>query len=57
VSLHDDDFDEDAHAEHDDHGHPPEDPRWVLVPLAVAFVIGVVILVVLGLGSGAVPST
>ena len=53
-----DDFDEDAHAHdegHDGHGPPPEDPKWVLVPLAVAFVIGIVVLVVLGLDSGAAP--
>ena len=53
-----DDFDEDAHAHdegHDDHGQPPEGSTWVLVPLAVAFVIGIIILVVLGLDSGAAP--
>ena len=48
--AHDDVHDED----HDGHSAPAED-GWVLVPLAVAFVIGVVILVVLGLDSGAAP--
>ena len=36
------------------HDAPAED-GWVLVPLAAAFVIGIVILVVLGLDSGAAP--
>jgi hypothetical protein len=48
--AHDEDHDED----HDGHGAPAGD-GWVLVPLAVAFVIGLVILVVLGLDSGAAP--
>ena len=53
-----DGFDEDAHThladdDHDDHGHPPEDPKWVLLPLAVGFVIGVIVLVVLGIDAGA----
>lgn len=43
------------HAAHDDHAddHPAENPRWVLAPLAVGMVIGLVILVLLGLASGA----
>lgn len=43
-----------AHDDHDDHGaHPHEDPRWVLGPIAVGVVIGVVLVLVLGLESGA----
>jgi len=49
----DDAHDED-HDAHDGHGAPAED-GWVLVPLAVAFAIGIAILVVLGLDSGAAP--
>jgi hypothetical protein len=43
------------HDEHDDgHAdHPPEDPRWVLAPLLVGFVIGIVALVVFGFGAQA----
>lgn len=48
--------DHDAHDAHDDHdAHPPEDPRWVLLPLAVGLVAGVIVLVLLGLSSGATP--
>jgi hypothetical protein len=50
--------------EHDDHepdGHDapgqPEDPRWVLIPLAAGFLAGIVVLLVLGIESGAVPFT
>lgn len=41
-----------GHDDHDHDEHPVEDPRWVLLPLAVGLVIGVVVLVLLGLGSG-----
>jgi hypothetical protein len=48
------------HDDHDDHDHghgsedhgPPEDPRWVLLPLLVGLVIGIAVLVLLGLDSG-----
>jgi len=49
-----DDAHDDHDEDHDGHGAPAED-GWVLVPLAVAFVIGIVLLVVLGLDSGAAP--
>ena len=44
-------------AQDEDHGghDAPAEDGWVLVPLAAAFVIGIVILVVLGLDSGAAP--
>lgn len=46
-------------ADHDDHGHhddhPAEDPRWVLGPLAVGALVGVVLVIVLGLQAGATP--
>lgn len=41
---------------HDDHGdHPVEDPRWVLAPIALGLVLGVIVVIVLGLNSGANP--
>ena len=41
---------------HDDHGdHPVESAGWVLVPLAVGLVVGLVLVALLGLESGAVP--
>ncbi|NLV54350.1 MAG: hypothetical protein GXY13_01925 [Acidimicrobiales bacterium] len=52
----------DAHHDdhgHDDHGHDDghgdEDPRWVLVPLLVGLVIGIVLIAVLGVQSDAAP--
>jgi hypothetical protein len=42
---------------HDDHGdHSAADPRWVLLALAVGAVVGVLLVVLLGLESGAVPT-
>ena len=53
---------EPGHEEHhgeseDDHddGHSTDDPRWVLAPLAVGLVLGVIVVVVLGLASSASP--
>lgn len=41
---------------HDDHGdHPIEDPKWVLAPVVVGVIIGVVLLILLQLDSGATP--
>ncbi len=41
---------------HDDHGdHPVEDPKWVLAPVVVGVIIGVVLLILLQLDSGATP--
>lgn len=48
---------------HDDHGHghghddhgPAERDSWVLLPLAVGLVIGIVIALLLGTGSGVSP--
>lgn len=51
-----DDHGHDDHG-HDDHGdHPVEDPKWVLGPLALGLVVGLVLVIVLGLRSGALPS-
>lgn len=45
-----------GHDDHDDHGdHPTENPGWVLIPLAVGLVLGIVVVVLLGLGADAVP--
>ena len=52
---HDDSHDpHDAHG-HDDHhdDHGPVDDRWVLPPILVGLVIGVIIVVLLGFASGA----
>lgn len=54
--------DELAHG-HDDHGHGHDDhgdhgsggDAWVLIPIAVGLIIGLVILVALGLASDAAP--
>jgi hypothetical protein len=41
---------------HDDHGsHGPPDDKWVLLPIAVGLIIGVIIVAFLGLGSSASP--
>jgi hypothetical protein len=55
TDVHGDSYDEDAHADHEDdgHGHPVENPGWVLVPLVVGLVIGIVLVVVFGTESGA----
>jgi hypothetical protein len=46
---------DDGHG-HDDHGdHPVEDPRWVLAPVVVGVLVAVVLLIVVGLSSGADP--
>lgn len=51
---HDPGHDSAGHDTHGDHEeHPAEDPRWVVPPLLVGMVIGLVILVILGLSSGA----
>lgn len=45
--------DEDAHVVHGGHdAHAAESSAWVLVPLLVGLVIGVIIVVALGIGSG-----
>ncbi len=41
-----------GHGATDHDEHPVEDLRWVLIPLVVGLVIGVLVLVALGLGSG-----
>jgi hypothetical protein len=49
------------HGHHDDHGHddhgdhPVEDPKWVLAPVLIGVIIGVVLLILLQLDSGANP--
>ena len=48
---------DDAHhgdADHDE-DHPTDDPRWVLGPLAVGLVVGIVLVIILGLQAGADP--
>ncbi len=50
--------DVDAHgAPHDDghDDHPVDDPRWVLAPLAVGVLVGVILVIILGVQSGASP--
>lgn len=48
--------DDHGHDDHDDHGdHPAEDPKWVLLPLVVGLFLGVVVVIVLGLASDAIP--
>lgn len=45
---------DDAHgADGDD--HPVEDPKWVLAPLAVGVLVAVIVIIVLGVQSGATP--
>jgi len=52
---------EPGHQAHDDHGHddhgdhPVDDPRWVLGPLLLGVIVGVVILILVGINSGASP--
>lgn len=54
--AHHDESDDHTDHGHDDHAdHPHEDPRWVLGPLLVGLVIGVVLVVVLGLAADAAP--
>jgi hypothetical protein len=49
--------DDHGHDDHDDHGdHPAENPVWVLGPVAVGIVVGLVILLLVGLASGAAPT-
>jgi hypothetical protein len=55
-----DDHDHDAHG-HDDHGHDDHGDHgsggdsWVLIPIGLGFVIGLIIAVSYGLGSGVSP--
>jgi hypothetical protein len=52
--LHDDH----GHGGHDDHGHgghAEPDDRWVLLPLAIGAVIGLVLAILFGLASSASP--
>lgn len=45
----------DEHGHDDDHhdDHPAEDPRWVVGPLVVGALVGVVLIILLGLQAGA----
>ena len=50
----------DAHDDHghDDHGHgEPEGDTWVLVPLVIGLVIGIIVVAVVGLGADVAPFT
>jgi hypothetical protein len=51
ASGHDDDHGHDAH---DDHGHAADDSFWVVPPLVVGAVIGIVLAVILGIGTDTV---
>jgi hypothetical protein len=45
----------DAHGHDDHHGHGdhgPADDKWVLVPIAVGLIIGIIIVAILGIDSG-----
>lgn len=50
------------HGHHDDHGHddhgdhPVESAGWVLGPVAVGVIIAIIVLLVVGIESGASPS-
>lgn len=44
----------DSEDDHDD-GHAVDDPKWVLAPLAIGLVIGLIVVIVLGLGTDASP--
>lgn len=47
----------DDHGDHDDDSdHPVENPGWVLAPLVVGVIIAIVIIVLVGLQSGASPA-
>lgn len=49
---------DDAHAAHDDHGHDDHGSggdAWVLVPIGIGLVIGLLLALYFGLGSGASP--
>ena len=50
MTDHDDTYDEDAHAD-----HASENPRWVLLPLVVGMVIGLVVVLAFGLDAEALP--
>ena len=54
ASGHDDHGHGDDHG-HDDHGHAPESSFFVVPPLVLGVVIAIVIIVLLGTESGAVP--
>lgn len=49
--------DPEGHAPDAHGGHGPADDAWVLLPLAVGLAIGIVLVVIFGLASGAVPLT
>lgn len=46
--------DHQAEDDHDD-GHSTDDPKWVLAPLVIGLVIGLVVVIALGLASDASP--
>ncbi|MBX3283901.1 MAG: hypothetical protein R2746_13170 [Acidimicrobiales bacterium] len=48
--------DDHGHGGHDDHGHDHPEPTgdaWVVPPIAIGLVIGIVLVVIFGLESGA----
>jgi hypothetical protein len=59
ASGHDAHHDHDHGHGHDDHhgDHGPTDDKWVIPPILVGLVIGIVIVALLGLGTGAAPAS
>lgn len=52
---HDHGHDDHGHG-HDDHGaHGPADDAWVIPPVVIGLIIGIIVVVVLGLGTDASP--
>lgn len=45
------------HGHHGHDAHGPADDAWVLIPIGVGLVIGIVLLVVFGLGADVAPYT
>jgi hypothetical protein len=47
-------YDAHAHDSQEEHdgfdGHVAENPRWVLIPLLVGLVVGIILIVIFGLG-------
>lgn len=49
---------DDAHASHDDHGHDDHGSggdAWVLIPIGIGLLVGLLLALYFGLGSGASP--
>lgn len=47
-----------GHDAHDEHGHgAPEGDTWVLIPLVIGLVIGIIVVAAVGLGADVAPFT